>query len=83
MDAIDGWKMGSFIRSAFECSMAWNVPLRGSCLNPIAAFPNRPCLRRPSCLRRGFGRQAYGGIAKTMASALLNFLNPELPNPET
>jgi hypothetical protein len=35
--------------------------------NPIAAGPHRP----------------YGRIAKTMAPAQLDFLNPELPNPET
>jgi hypothetical protein len=59
--------MGSFIRSDFGCSMAWNVALRSSCPHPIAAGTNRP----------------YGRIAKTMAPALLDFLNPELPNPET
>jgi hypothetical protein len=64
---IDGWKMESFIRSAFGCSMAWNVPLGSSCPNLITADHNRAC----------------GRIAKTMAPALLDFLNPELPNPET
>jgi hypothetical protein len=64
---IDGLKMASFIRSAFGCSMAWNVALGSSCPNPITAGHNRGC----------------GRIAKKMAPALLDFLNPELPNPET
>ena len=38
-----------------------------TCPNPIAAGPDR----------------AYGRIVKTMVPALLDFLNPELPNPET
>jgi hypothetical protein len=44
-----------------------NGPLGSSCPNPITAGLNRGC----------------GRIAKTMAPALLDFLNPELPNPET
>jgi hypothetical protein len=47
---IDGWKIGSFIRSAVVCT----------CPNPITAGPNRP----------------YGRIEKTVAPALLDFLNP-------
>jgi len=54
---IDGWKIGSFIRSPVVCT----------CPNPIAAGPHRP----------------YGRMAKTVAPALLDILNPEIPNPET
>jgi hypothetical protein len=45
-----------------------NVLLRSSCSNPGAVGPNRPC----------------GSVVKTMAPALVEFLNPEprTPNPE-
>jgi hypothetical protein len=33
--------------------------------------------------KRGFRDRPYGRLSKTMAPALLDFLNPELPNPET
>ena len=49
------------IESVSGCSMVWNVYWRSSCQNLIVAGPNRPC----------------GRMARTMAPALVDFLNPE------